>query len=84
MLKQVDLVDSHPLRNDVGCGDHNFVPVKEPFLNQPLVFLENVVLCPIGPPMGKGDILAGDRSVFLHIGSNRGNNIISPLGFPWH
>jgi hypothetical protein len=50
VLKQLDLVGGHPHRNDVNCWDQKFVPVKEPFLDQPLIFLENVALCPIGHP----------------------------------
>jgi hypothetical protein len=84
VLKQLDIVGGHPHQHDVGCGDQNFVLVKEPFLDQPLVFLENVALCPIGVPIGKGDIFAYYRPVFLHISSNSGNNIRSLLGFPWH
>ncbi len=37
--------------------------------------------------IGNGDNLSCDRPVFLHVGSNRGSNISSPLGFPalrWH
>jgi hypothetical protein len=48
VLKHLDLVGGHPHLNYVSGGDRNFVPVKEPFLDEPLVLSENVVLCPIG------------------------------------
>jgi hypothetical protein len=35
------------------------------------------------PPTVTGDILAGDAPVFLHFGSNSGNNVGSFLGFPF-
>jgi hypothetical protein len=83
VLEQLDLVGGYPPLNDVGSGDLSIVPMKEPMLDEPLVISEDVVLCPIGHPIGRGDILAGDTLVFLHIGSNSGNNVTSHLGFPW-
>jgi hypothetical protein len=48
----------------------------------PGLFSEDVVLCPIGHPIGKGDILADDTPVFYHIGGKSVDNVSSPLDFP--
>jgi hypothetical protein len=37
MLEQLDFIGGHPHLNDVGGGDWHIVPMKESFLDVPLV-----------------------------------------------
>jgi hypothetical protein len=60
LRSQIQQIGGVPKQLDLVCGNHIeqcrlwgpeiFAPVKGPFLGQPMVFSENVALCPIGHP----------------------------------
>ncbi len=52
VLEQLDLIGGYPHLNDVGNGEWRMVPMKEPLLDEPLAFLEDVMDCSIGHPDG--------------------------------